>query len=63
MKAFIVPYSSTVGSSVAIQDDDGYNIAVLPLTNVIIPEGSTHKIESEKIAQYVSQAINEKKRN
>lgn len=58
MHVSIIPYSSTVGSGIVLKKDgDPRAMAMLSLHSVTIPEGMTHKEQSEKIMRFVADAI------
>lgn len=61
MKARVVPYSKTVGSSVEIRTSEtGPVVALLPLLNVA-GEGDEHRRNSELWARGIADAINGKR--
>ena len=62
MTAKIVPYSSVVGSSITLHADNNMTVCQLSLLNVIPPSfrftPELHRQCSERIAQWVSDALN-----
>lgn len=62
MKATIIPYSSTVGTGIMLMDDDKVShIAMLALNSVVVPDGETHRTQSEKLIKLIAEAINNAK--
>lgn len=61
MRAKVVPYSSTVGSSILLfEGKSKEHIAQLAIFHIKEKRGETHREASEKIAAEIAAAINER---
>ena len=60
MKAIVIPYSSVVGGGIVLKSDDSeMPKAMLSIHSVTLPDGETNKSQSEKIAKYIAQLVND----